>query len=40
MKISKYSDSQILAILYQAESGIPVHGLFCEHGMSSGTCSV
>ncbi len=35
MKISKYSDSQILSILKQAESGIPVPALCREHGMSS-----
>jgi putative transposase len=37
MKTSKYSDSQILAILNQAESGIPVPELCREHGMSSAT---
>ena len=35
MKKSKYSDSQILSILKQAESGIPVPELCREHGMSS-----
>ena len=35
MKTSRYSDSQILAILKQAESGIPVPALCREHGMSS-----
>ena len=35
MKISRYSDSQILAILKQAESGTPVPALCREHGMSS-----
>ncbi len=35
MKISRYTDSQILAILKQAESGIPVADLSREHGMSS-----
>ena len=35
MKKSKYSDSQILSILKQAESGIPVPQLCREHGMSS-----
>jgi putative transposase len=37
MKKSRYSDSQILAILKQAESGIPVPQLCREHGMSSAT---
>jgi putative transposase len=34
MKKSQYSDSQILAILKQAESGTPVPVLCREHGMS------
>lgn len=37
MKTSKYSDSQILAILKQAEAGTPVPQLCREHGMSSAT---
>lgn len=37
MKTSKYSDSQILTILKQAESGTPVPQLCREHGMSSAT---
>ena len=37
MKKSRYSDSQILAILKQAESGVPVPELCREHGMSSAT---
>ena len=37
MKKSKYSDSQIVAILKQAESGIPVPDLCRQHGMSSAT---
>jgi len=37
MKKSKYSDSQILAILKQAEAGAPVPELCREHGMSSAT---
>ena len=37
MKRSKLSDSQILAILKQAESGVPVPELCREHGMSSAT---
>jgi len=35
MKKSRFSDSQILAILRQAESGVPVPELCREHGMSS-----
>ena len=37
MKHSRYSDSQIIAILKQAESGTPVPSLCREHGMSSAT---
>ena len=37
MKTSRYSDSQILNILKQAESGVPVPELCREHGMSSAT---
>jgi putative transposase len=37
MKKSKYSDSQIMAILNQAEAGAPVPELCREHGMSSAT---
>jgi len=37
MKRSRYSDSQIIGILKQAESGIPVPQLCREHGMSSAT---
>jgi len=35
MKKSRYSDSQIMAILRQAEAGTPVPELCREHGMSS-----
>jgi putative transposase len=35
MRKSRYTDSQILSILKQAESGIPVPDLCREHGMSS-----
>ncbi len=35
MKASRYSDSQIMAILKQAEAGLPVPELSREHGMSS-----
>jgi len=37
MKKSRFSDSQIIGILKQAESGIPVPQLCREHGMSSAT---
>ncbi len=35
MKTSRYSDSQILSILKQAEGGTPIPELCREHGMSS-----
>ena len=35
MKKSRYSDSQIMAILKQAEAGAPIPELCREHGMSS-----
>ena len=37
MKISRYSDSQIMVILKQAESGTAVPERCREHGMSSAT---
>ena len=37
MKKSRYSDSQIINILKQAEAGTPVPELCREHGMSSAT---
>ena len=37
MKKSRFSDSQILSILKQAEGGAPVQELCREHGMSSAT---
>ena len=37
MRTSRYSDSQIMAILKQAEAGTPVPDLCREHGMSSAT---
>jgi putative transposase len=37
MKKSRYSDSQVLAILNQAEAGAPVPALCRKHGMSSAT---
>jgi putative transposase len=37
MKKSRFSDSQILAILKQNESGTPVAELCREHGMSDAT---
>ncbi len=35
MKLSKYSEAQILGILRQAEGGVPVAELCREHGMSN-----
>lgn len=35
MKKSKYSNSQILSILKQAEAGTPIPELCREHGMST-----
>ncbi len=35
MKKKKYSDAQIMGILKQAESGVPVSELCREHGMSN-----
>lgn len=35
MKKSRYTDSQIIAILKQAEAGTPIPELCREHGMSS-----
>ncbi len=35
MKTSKFTDSQIMAILKQADAGTPVPELCREHGMSS-----
>ena len=37
MKTSKYSDSAIMAILKQGETGTPAPALCREHGMSSAT---
>ena len=37
MKNSRFSDSQIIAVLKQAEGGSPVPELCREHGMSSAT---
>lgn len=37
MKKSKFSDSQIISILKQAESGTPVPDLCREHGVSNAT---
>ena len=36
MRKSRFSDSQIMAILKQAQSGVPVADLCREHAMSSG----
>jgi putative transposase len=35
MKTSRYTDSQIIAILKQAEAGSPIPELCREHGMST-----
>ena len=35
MKMTRYSEPQILAILRQAEGGVPVAELCREHGMST-----
>jgi putative transposase len=37
MKVSKFSESQIIGILKQAEAGTPVPALCREHGISSAT---
>lgn len=37
MKTSKFTDSQIMVILKQAEAGAPVPELCREHGMSAAT---
>lgn len=37
MKTSRFSDSQIISILKQAEAGSPVPELRREHGISSAT---
>jgi len=37
MKLSKFKDNQIIAILKQAEAGTPISELCREHGMSSAT---
>ena len=37
MKPSRYTDSQIIAILKQAEAGSPIPELCREHGMSMAT---
>lgn len=38
MKTSRCSDSQIMAVLKQAEAGSPVPELCREHGISAATC--
>jgi putative transposase len=35
MKTGRYSDAQIMGILKQAESGVPISDLCREHGMSN-----
>ncbi len=35
MKMNRFSQLQIFALLRQAESGVPIPGLCREHGMSN-----
>jgi len=35
MKTSRYTEAQVIAILRQAEGGVPVAELCREHGMSN-----
>ena len=37
MKKSRFTDSQIIGVLKQAEAGTPVSELCCTHGISSAT---
>jgi putative transposase len=37
MKKSRFTDSQIIAILTQAQAGAPIPELCREHGMSAAT---
>lgn len=37
MKKSRFTDSQIIAVLKQAQGGTPVPDLCLEHGISSAT---
>lgn len=37
MKTSRFTDSQVIAVLKQAEAGTPVPELCREHGISSAT---
>lgn len=39
MKTSSYTEAQIIAILRQAEGGVPVAELCREHGMSNASFS-
>nr|WP_268806920.1 hypothetical protein [Xanthomonas citri] len=38
MKKSRFTDSQIIAVLKQAQAGAPVHYARCEVGVSSVRC--
>lgn len=37
MKVSKFTDAQIINILKQAENGLPIPDLCREHGISAAT---
>ena len=38
MKTSRYTEAQIIAILRQAEGGVPIAELCREHGMINAPC--
>jgi putative transposase len=40
MKTSRFTDSQIIAILTQAQAGAPIPELCREHGISAATSKV
>jgi putative transposase len=39
MRKSKFSESQIVAILKEGEAGVPVAGILRKHGVARGTYS-